>query len=130
MAEFKSPGGFVFGVQGWNPGESKPTGITFFTDGTVRVTDQFGNPIDDFRGKSHVAAIGALTDNRIDWQKLDTAGWPQIPYAELKKLPNLPDTPAEELRKIKDPALRKDALRARRELDDVRDKQLQEQDAE
>lgn len=52
------------------------------------------------------------------------AGWPQLPYAELKKLPEIPPTPAEELRKIRDPELRRDALKVRREVDEVRQKEL------
>jgi hypothetical protein len=50
------------------------------------------------------------------------AGWPQLNYEELKKLPELPPTPLEELRKIRDPQLRKDALRVRREVDSAREK--------
>jgi hypothetical protein len=47
------------------------------------------------------------------------AGWPQLPYEELKKLPELPPTPLDELRKIRDPQFRKDALRVRREADEA-----------
>ena len=43
--EFKSPGGFVFGVQGWTWGEQRPTSITFFLDGSAMVCDQHGRPI-------------------------------------------------------------------------------------
>lgn len=46
------------------------------------------------------------------------AGWPQLPYEELKKLPEIPPTPTEELRRIRDPQLRKDALRMRGEMDE------------
>lgn len=52
------------------------------------------------------------------------AGWPQLPYDELKGLPELPPTPIEELRKIRDPQLRKDALRIRREADEAREKEM------
>lgn len=52
------------------------------------------------------------------------AGWPQLPYDELKKLPSLPPTPYEELQKIPDPILRRDALRARQEADDEADKAM------
>ncbi len=52
------------------------------------------------------------------------AGWPQLCYDELKKLHDVPPTPEAELRKIKDPALRKDALRLRRETDAVREKAM------
>ena len=55
---------------------------------------------------------------------ISCAGWPQLPYDQLKKLPELPPTPIEELRKIRDPQLRKDALRIRRESDEVRAKEL------
>ncbi len=53
------------------------------------------------------------------------AGWPQLPYEMMKTLPELPPTPIEELRKIVDPQLRKDALRIKREFDEVRTKELQ-----
>lgn len=48
---------------------------------------------------------------------IDVSGWPQLPYALLSKIKVLPPTPLEELRKIKDPELRRDALKARREAD-------------
>lgn len=53
------------------------------------------------------------------------AGWPQLKYSELVKLPETPPTPLEELMKIRDPELRKDALRRRREVDAAREKELQ-----
>lgn len=53
-------------------------------------------------------------------RSITCAGWPQLPYEELKKLPELPPTPADELRKILDPALRRAALRARAEADGAR----------
>lgn len=59
---------------------------------------------------------GSVTVDRT----IACAGWPQLPYAELKKIPELPPTPEDELRKIRDPQLRKDALKMRRELDSVR----------
>ena len=43
--EFRSPGGFVFGVAGWTWGEQRPTSITFFLDGSAMVCDQHGRPI-------------------------------------------------------------------------------------
>ena len=52
------------------------------------------------------------------------AGWPQLPYDELKKLPELPPTPEAELRKILDPKLRRDALRIRSEVNAEREKEL------
>lgn len=54
-----------------------------------------------------------------------SAGWPQLPYDKLKELPELPQTPLAELKKIRDPELRRDALRIRREADQVREKELQ-----
>lgn len=67
---------------------------------------------------THAEVVAALVADHIDWQKLPCSGWPQLPYAELKKLPKLPPTPAEELRRIPNTAVRKDALRARREADE------------
>lgn len=61
----------------------------------------------------------------IEW-----VGWPQLPYEELKQLPQLPPTPVEELRKILDPELRRAALRAKREADEVRVRAQSERDEE
>lgn len=55
---------------------------------------------------------------------ISCAGWPQLSYEELKKLPEVPRTPIEELRKIRDPQLRKDALRFRREVNEARQKEM------
>ena len=52
------------------------------------------------------------------------AGWPQLPYDDLKKLPELPPTPREELEKIRDPKIRKDALRVKAEVMAAREKEL------
>lgn len=131
--EFQSPGGFVFGVQGWTWGEQRPTSITFFLDGTAKVSDQHGRPIKGvvkdnkpvyFGRCTHAQLIAALAEERIDWQSLNCAGWPQLPYATLKGLKELPPTPLDELRKITDPELRKDALRMRRETDAAREKEM------
>jgi hypothetical protein len=43
----------------------------------------------------------------------------------LKSLKELPPTPLDELRKIANQELRKDALRIRREVDEAREKELQ-----
>lgn len=132
--EFQSPGGFVFGVQGWNWGEQRPTSITFFLNGTAKVSDQHGRPIKGtvqdgkpvyFAVCNHAQVIKALAAERIDWQSLVCAGWPQLTYKELMALKELPPTPLEELRKITDADLRKDALRARREVDAIREKEFQ-----
>lgn len=147
-----SPGGFVFGVQGWVWGEPKPTSITFYLDNTARVSDQYGRPIKGIaltepsgairevrfaaapaseenlntrKGlATHAQVVAALAAERIEWQKLPYAGWPQLPYAELKQLATIPPTPVEELRKIAEPQLRKDALRIRREVDEARAKEV------
>lgn len=150
-----SPGGFVFGVQGWDWGTPRPRTITFFLDNTAKVCDQHGRPIrgtsvdgkevlfamtaplagdppphDPQRKKyaTHAQVIAALEQERIDWSKLTCAGFPQLPYEELKKLIDkgmLPATPIEDLRSIKNPELRKAALKARREVDEVREKEEQ-----
>ena len=152
--EFQSPGGFIFGLQGWNYAEARPKSITFFLNGTAKVADQYGrsirgavvdnkeirfavtapgndDPPDAVKGlATHAQVIAALAAERIDWRTLAAAGWPQLPYAELAKLGELPPTPLEELRKIKDPVLRKDALRAAKERDELRIKELQVADQE
>lgn len=147
-----SPGGFIIGVQGWVWGEPKPKTITFFLDNTAGVYDQYGRPIrgtlvdnkrvlfamsppgsNDKLGErkelaTHAQVIAALTVERVDWKTLTWGGWPQLPYDQLVpmiKSNTLPPTPVEELRKIKDPDLRKDALRARREADDLMIKEMQ-----
>lgn len=157
-----SPSGFVFGVQGWNWSDPKATSLTFFLDGTVMVSDQYGRPI---RGSvidskevrfamspppvddtdealfsrllaerrqlgSHAQVVRALEADRIDWTKLARSGWPQLAYEELKKLARVPPTPMEELHKIRDPKLRKDAMRLRREADESQQRELQEIDDE
>ena len=150
MGEVTSPGGFVFGVQGWSWGEQQPKSITFFLDGTASVYDKWGRPIkgthatdggvvlfamgppqdDDKLGDRdkyarHAKVIEALARENVDWTKLVSAGFPQIPYDELKKMPKLPPTSVEDLAKIKDKALRKDAVRARREADEELAKQME-----
>ena len=154
VGQMQSPGGFVFGVQGWAWGEPRPKSITFFLDGTAKVCDQHGRPIkgtvvdnkavlfaqagptnDDLPGAranlaTHAQVIAALATERVDWRKLSCAGWPQLSYKELSALPDLPPTPLDELRKIRDPQMRKDALRARREVDSAREKELAAVEAE
>lgn len=58
-------------------------------------------------------------------REIVSAGWPQLRYEELVKLAELPPTPAEELKKIMNAELRRDALRARREADSQMEKELQ-----
>ena len=116
----------MFGVQGWAWGEQRPSSITFMLNGTCKVSDQHGRPIKGtvkdnklvyFDRCSHAQVIAALAEERIDWQALTCAGWPQLPYAQLKTLKTLPPTPVEELRKIPDSSLRKDAIKVRCEAD-------------
>jgi hypothetical protein len=86
-----------------------------------------------FATATHAQVIEALTAERIDWQKLTSAGWPQLPYEQLRQLKNLPPTPEEELLKILNPRLRRDALRAKREYTTARIKEaegLREEDEE
>lgn len=159
----RSPGGFAFGVQGWAWADPRPMAITFFLDGTAKVSDQYGRRIrgtvvdgkevlfaegppsaDDppgarwvtagnkkelVRPATHAQVIAALAHERIDWQKLSWAGWPQLPYEDLKKLAELPPTPLEELRKIRDGDLRRAALRARREADEAANREATVDDA-
>lgn len=115
----QSPGGFVFGIQGWEYGEVRPKAITFFIDGTARVTDHRGNAIPDLSG-THGEVISKFADVGLDWQKLDLAGWPQLPYDELKELTYVPETPLDALMQIKDKSLRADAIRLRKELDQAK----------
>jgi hypothetical protein len=149
--------------------------VTFFLNGSAKVSDQHGRPIKGFVSKegnpiyfdrcTHQQVVEGLAGEGIDviaemnktgtpckvckgnrtannkWcqacyhkdsgestglsSTLKCAGWPQLRYDMLKKIKELPPTPIEELRKIKDPDLRKDALKIRRELDESRDKELQ-----
>lgn len=140
----QSPGGFVFGPQGWSWGIPMPNSITFFLDGTAMVCDQHGRPIRgcmtpegkeikfattnppaNSDGKveprpflaSHAQVIAALAQERVDWLRLTRAGWPQLPYEQLKQLADLPPTPEDELAKIPSKELRRAALQMRREWD-------------
>lgn len=190
----RSPGGFEFGVQGWQWGPPIPKSITFFLDNTAMVCDQYGRHIrravsEDGREihfadsppeankegtirprpqfATHAQALAALEAERINWlayevsyrdksgnrkmrggmtmeeaakvqvkllhegctlvvldRTIASAGWPQLSYEELLKLPELPPTPTDELKKILDARLRKDALRIRREVDEAREREM------
>lgn len=155
----RSPAGFVFGVQGWMWGPPRPTSITFFIDGTAKVSDQYGRPIrgavidnKEIRfatepppadengigsGRSvrvsarkglatHAQVIAALEAEKIDWQTLTYAGFPQLPYADLKRVKQIPPTPIDELIHIPNPVLRRDAVRLRKEMNAVIEKELEE----
>lgn len=90
----RSPGGFEFGVQGWNWGQPVPKSITFFLDNTAMVCDQYGRqirravlssgqevrfadtPPDASREgnvyprpqfATHQQVLAALAEERIDW---------------------------------------------------------------
>lgn len=72
---------------------------------------------------THAEVIAALRAEGVDWATLTRAGWPQVPYEFLKKvfgedLSNLPPTPMDDLKKIRDPNMRRDAFKARMEHDD------------
>lgn len=152
---FKSPGGFVFGVTGWNWGDQIPRSITFFLDNTCKISDQWGRPIkggekdgkiilfapapptqDDLPGSrskyaTHKEVVDYLmSDLHLDWRKLVWAGFPQLPYEELKKTNGLL-WPFDDSHRtdgkcscahccIKETSVRKDALRLRREISDNR----------
>lgn len=147
-----SPGGFEFGMQGWHWGDPQPRSITFFLDNTAMVCDQYGRPIkgsvldgkevwfavtppkhDEAPGArsklgTHAKVVDALTAERVEWWRLACAGWPQLPYDSLKRvygedLTGLPPTPVDELRKIRDKQLRRDALKARIEYDEARSRE-------
>ena len=64
--------------------------------------------------------------NVVIGRTIAAAGWPQLPYEMLKKMAEVPPTPMEELRKIVDPAMRKAAIRLRREVDEGKAKELSE----
>src|SRR5262249_9576158 len=74
---------------------------------------------------THAEVCAALEAEGIEWQRLAWAGWPQLPYEQLKELAATPPTPTEPLLKIKDAGLRKDALRLRREVDESRAQEAQ-----
>lgn len=131
--EFRSPGGFVFGLQNWSWGEQRPTSLTFFLNGICKVSDQHGRPIKGvvkdgrpiyFEKCTHAQVLAALAEEWCDWTTLSYAGWPQLPYDELKKLSTLPPTPANDLMKIPNPTLRRDALRMRREVEESKAQEL------
>lgn len=112
----KSPKDIPFGIENWSYGEVRPTSVTFFLDGRALVCDHRGNSITSYSG-THAEVVAKLLDDGFNWQKLDYAGWPQLPYEELKKIEVLPPTPLDELMTIKDRALRADAVRMRQEAD-------------
>jgi hypothetical protein len=182
VGEYTSPGGFVFGVQGWTWGDQRAESITFLINGTARICDQHGRlfkvlqrqdgTVLDLGQMTHVQIIEVLAEERINLVEemnkhgkpcprckgtklesggsrpcqacyhknsntstglarcLTVAGWPQVPYDMLKKIVNLPPTPIEELRKIRDPQLRKDALRMRREVDAAKAEEMQQEQDE
>lgn len=145
--EFTSPGGFVFGVQGWNWGEQRPTSITFFLNGTAKVSDQHGRPIKGtvkdgkpvyFERSTHEQVVEALAEEKIDWTTLVCAGWPQLSYEQLKRLKSVPHWPFNEehtpastvgqpctciVCSIRNPDHRKAALRIRHEAETMLEKE-------
>lgn len=179
-----SPGGFEFGIQGWNWGTPRIKSVTFFIDNTAMVSDQHGRPVrgiyDEKTNENYLFAMTPphgdaqraneprakyathqqvvdilLSDLNIDlikeindagemcvackgegkrgdsqWcqmcnrtgkkQVIACAGWPQLPYEQLKKIKKLPPTPEDELERILDSKLREDALKMRAEKNGVK----------
>lgn len=91
-------------------------------DGTNKVKTKLTK--DAAEGLRTKLAQTGITDVRV-MRTITCAGWPQLTYEQLMGLPELPPTPLEELQKIRDPKLRRDAMKARREVDDLRAKELQ-----
>ncbi len=94
---------------------------------------------------THTEVIAALAHERIDWQSLTCAGWPQIPYEELKKMKVPPYWPFAANHdpaptagafctcvscSIKDPSMRKDALRIKHESEKARTADIKAAEAE
>lgn len=147
----ESPGGFVFGQQSWHWGQPRAKYITFFLDGTAKVSDQHGRPIKGVVGgdnkpvlfaqgppspedppdsriryASHAQVIECLEAEKIEWEGLCIAGWPQLPYEKLKLLKKIPVTPIKDLKKIPDKELRRAAIKLRREANEAREAELRE----
>lgn len=106
----RSQGGFVFGIEGWNPGPPRPVSITFFLDNTALVCDHVGRAIigASLDGKevrfadsppnanragtyarrpqfaTHAEVIAALAAEGVDWRELSWAGTPQLSLDELR----------------------------------------------
>jgi len=151
--QITSPGGIDFGIQGWDYGEVRPTTIVFLITGIARVCDHHGNPIDELCGP-HADILAQLKEAGFDWfvaddeqrtlwltrknrgkmdknvSMMSVAGFPHLPYAELKKMPRLPETPIDELRNIKNKKHRNDALRARAEADRENQKSMEAEEGE
>lgn len=157
-----SPSGHIFGVQGFTYGVAVPKCITFFLDNTAKVCDQHGRPMrgtmvdnkkvefaqgppqaDDKPGaRSHLAThkqvIAALLYEKVDWQTLEMAGWPQLTYDELKEMKKFPAWPFDSTHSvreqrqcyclfccIKDKGAREAALRYKLDQDRVIQQQIE-----
>lgn len=92
--------------------------------------DRNGKHVQKYPLATHVQVVAALVLERIDWMKLNRAGTPQLPYDELKKVPNLPLLSDEEVRRIPDRSLRSDLMKLRREQAEIRSKELEAAEAE
>lgn len=64
---------------------------------------------------THAQVIAALEAERIDYAKLTVAGVPQLPYEQLKALGCRITNDVDSIRRIPDPALRRDMLRVKEE---------------
>ena len=133
----------MFGIQGFSYANPIPHGITFMLDDTTVVYDQYGRvctgkaiPGDkdrkcEYEG-THKEVIERLRANGIDWQNLSWAGFPQLPYSDLKKLKHIPQELSEDdWKKVPHGTIRKDMKRAAAEWKEDRKKEelLQEADA-
>ncbi len=137
--QIASASGIPFGIEGFDYGETRVRSVTFMLNGNTRVCDHRGNEVREMRG-THAEVIARLKEagyewyldeNRALWLKhgkdaICTAGFPQLPYDELKELPAIPVTPLDELMKIRDKLLRVDAMKARKEADASAAEQLEE----
>lgn len=82
---------------------------------------------------THAEVVAALAEERVDWEQLTWAGWPQLPYEQLKALQKPPLWPFAEGHvagspvglsctcvrcSVRDPELRAASLRYRKELEE------------
>ncbi len=79
---------------------------------------------------THAEVVACLEAERVDWIKLTHAGTPQLPYEQLKRVPDLPPVEEAQLRRIPDAELRRAALRVRREVMESRAKEMQAAEVE
>lgn len=110
--------------------------------GFVRAPSPSGSGVVRMRLATHAEAVAALEAERVDWVGLNRAGWPQLDYASLKKLPGLPAWPFDAEHNpatgltpgrtcncvvcaVRDPEVRKAALRARAEAEEAAAREME-----